>query len=100
MLTLADADTAAVFMADARTAISAKGCPRVPGVEVTSPGASTADGVSWLWTEAPPNADEYGHAYLVRVDDRVALLRVNQFGGDTVRGTVGDKTVLHNLAEP
>jgi hypothetical protein len=31
------------------------------------------------------------------VDDRVALLRVNQYGDDMFHDTAGDETVLRNL---
>ncbi|ACU76539.1 hypothetical protein Caci_7715 [Catenulispora acidiphila DSM 44928] len=98
VLTLPSRAAAAAFMAEARTAGSPRACAGVPGAEGVTPGVDTADGVSWEWTEAPPNAAMYGHGYLVRVDDRVAFLRLNQTGGgDTVRGTAGDETVLKNL---
>ena len=98
MLTLPSREAAAAFTVQARTTGSPRVCAGVPGAVGVTPGVNTADAVSWVWTEASPNADVYGHGYLVRVDDRVAFLRLDQMGGgDTVRGTAGDETVLQSL---
>ena len=96
VLTFANGDAAAAFMAEARTAVSTRGCAGVPGAEVTTPGLSTADGVSWL-TAGRDALVSYGHDYLVQADDRVALLRVNQLDADGIGSTAGDQAVLHNL---
>ncbi|GAA1970390.1 hypothetical protein [Catenulispora subtropica] len=97
VFTFPDRDTAAAaFLAGARTAGSPQSCAGVADAEVASPGVSTADGVSWLLTQKATLVG-YTHFYVVQVDDRVALLRVNQIGGDTLRSTTGDETVLQNL---
>lgn len=97
VVTFADEDGAATFMAQARTAVSAGICAGLRGAGATSPGVSTAEGVSWLTTGAA--LDDYGHDYLVQADDRVALLRVNQLGVDTIHGTADDATVLRQMRQ-
>lgn len=101
VFTFADGDAAAAFMADARTAVSARGCAGVPGAEATSPGLSTAGGVSWVVTQQDGGVNHLpsvGHQYLVQADNRVALLRVMQFGTD-FQSTVGDAKVLAEMQQ-
>ena len=98
VVTLADEHAAAAFMADIRAASPGKACAGVSGVHL-SPGVSTADGVSRRTVSEPqPGFADYGRDYAVRQGDRVALLRVNEDGQDTVLSATDDATVLHDLA--
>lgn len=100
VLTFPDEGTAAAFMANARSADFSRSCGTGSGASHISPGVSTAEGFSWLTTQqfAGSSKADSQHCYLVQVDDRVAVLRINQLSGDTLNGTVGDPTVLRNLA--
>ena len=99
VFTFSDSKAAADFMAGARHAGAAKTCRFPSGPVYVSPGVSTADGVSWKTDQPSGSASTaHTHAYLVQVDDRVALLQVSQEGAATYQSTRGDALVLRNLA--
>jgi hypothetical protein len=99
VVTFRDENAAAAYLAGARAVAVKTNCAdTAESATVTLPGASTGDGVSWVSEEQRPTAG-YRHNYVVQVDDRVALLSVDQMSGDTLQSTAGDATVLQNLAD-
>lgn len=102
VFSFADADAASAYLADARNAGTAQAsCGTGPFSQVPAPGASTGYGVSWLLTQRQSGVDGMPlvtHNYLVRAGNRVALLRVTQFGDD-FRSTAGDATLLAELRQ-
>lgn len=98
VITFTDENAAAAYLADARVAAKGKGCAGVDaGAETLSIGVSTADGVSWEATGHDAFVSS-SHNYLVQADDRVAVLRIDQIGGNTLQSTARDAVVLHDLA--
>ncbi|MEY9925498.1 hypothetical protein ABH926_000118 [Catenulispora sp. GP43] len=99
VFTFADEAKASAFLADARNAGSAPACGSGRDALVPAPGVSTGDGVSWLINQQHSSVDNLPsveHTWVVRVGDRVAMLRVSQFGSD-FKSTAGDKKVFADL---
>jgi len=101
VFTFADEAQASAFLADARQAGSGQTCDSGPEATVPSPGVSTDDGVSWLITQQVSPVDHLpsvDHSWLVRSGNRVALLRVDQFGSD-FRSTADDVKILAQMRQ-
>jgi hypothetical protein len=101
VFTFADEAGASAFLADTRQAGSAPGCDSGPGASVPSQGVSTDRGVSWLITQQVSPVDKLpsvDHDWLVQSGNRVALLRVEQFGSD-FRSTADDAKVLAQMQQ-
>ena len=101
VFTFADEAQASAFLADARQAGGAPACGSGPTATVPSPGLSTDHGLSWLTTQQVSPVDklpETVHGWLVQSGNRVAVLRVDQFGSD-FRSTANDLDVLSEMRQ-
>ena len=102
--TLPDRAAAAAFLADARAAGAPKKCPPGPPQDTSTsteaPGVSTTDGLSWVTSgKGTPDARPfYTHSYLVQVDDRIAVLGIQQDGTGAMQSTEYDAQVLADMA--
>jgi hypothetical protein len=101
VLTFADAAKAEAYLADAKGAGSAPACGTGSSAQVPSPGVSTEHGVSWVVTQPDGGVEHLpsvAHMWLAQSGNRVAVLRLMQFGTD-YKSTSGDAKVLADLQQ-